>query len=315
MPFMAVKWIPTRLVELSLINVAAHTGQLLVDTCEQEYRQRIAAAADQLLASGRHLVMLTGPSSSGKTTTAHKLAEELRRRNTVAEVISLDDFFLDLEKYPRLPDGSKDYENIMALDLPCIQKCLKQLIEEDHCDLPVFDFTTESRTEEVQHLDAEGGIVIVEGIHALNPIMTAALPENSCFKIYAGLREEYSDEDGERMLSTRDIRCARRMTRDVRFRGHSPEQTLALWDRVCEGEDRYIKVFKNEANLLIDTAFSYEVCVLAGLMAPMAGLLPAEHNLSNRLNALVGRFSRFEKLDPSAIPENSMLMEFYGDKG
>ena len=74
-------------------------------------------------------------------------------------------------------------------------------------------------------------------------------------------------------------------------------------------------MFKNEANLLIDTAFSYEVCVLAGLMAPMAGLLPAEHNLSNRLNALVGRFSRFEKLDPSVIPENSMLMEFYGDKG
>lgn len=312
---MPAVWIPKRLVEYSLINVASENMERFVQRCETQYENRIFQAAGAVLESGRKIVMLTGPSASGKTTTAHKLAHALTLRGRTAKVISLDNFYLNKDVYPRLPDGSKDYENIMALDLPCIQKCLKQLIEEDHCDLPVFDFTTESRTEEVQHLEAEGGIVIVEGIHALNPIMTAALPENSCFKIYAGLREEYSDEDGERMLSTRDIRCARRMTRDVRFRGHSPEQTLALWDRVCEGEDRYIKVFKNEANLLIDTAFSYEVCVLAGLMAPMAGLLPAEHNLSNRLNALVGRFSRFETLDPSVIPENSMLLEFYGDKG
>ena len=308
-------WVPKRLVEIDLYNVAARSPQALADLSERSYAQRVQYAAEKIRMSGAKIVMLTGPSASGKTITAHKLAHALTLRGRTAKVISLDNFYLNKDVYPRLPDGSKDYENIMALDLPCIQMCLKQLIEEDHCDLPVFDFTTESRTEEVQHLDAEGGIVIVEGIHALNPIMTAALPENSCFKIYAGLREEYSDEDGERMLSTRDIRCARRMTRDVRFRGHSPEQTLALWDRVCEGEDRYIKVFKNEANLLIDTAFSYEVCVLAGLMAPMAGLLPAEHNLSTRLNALVGRFSRFETLDPSVIPENSMLLEFYGDKG
>ena len=106
--FMAVKWIPKRLVELSLINVAAATGKLFVDTCEAEYNARIEAAADAVLASGRHLVMLTGPSGSGKTTSSNKIAAALRARGVVAQVISLDDFFLDLDKYPRLPDGSKD---------------------------------------------------------------------------------------------------------------------------------------------------------------------------------------------------------------
>ena len=307
-------WIPKRLVEDSLINVAAENTTRFVERCETQYENRVFQAAGSVLESGRKIVMLTGPSASGKTTTAHKLANALTLRGCQAQVISLDNFYLNKDVYPRLPDGSKDYENIMALDLPCIQNCLTQLMKTGECDLPIFDFTTESRMDEVQHLKANGGVVIVEGIHALNPIMTASLPDNTCFKIYAGLREEYSDEDGERMLSTRDIRLARRMTRDVRFRGHSPERTLALWDRVCEGEDRYIKVFKNEANLLIDTSFSYEVCVLAGLVAPMAGMLPAENELSNRLNALVGRFSRFEKLSPSVIPKKSMLREFLGDE-
>lgn len=305
-------WIPKRLVEYSLVNVAAENTARFVERCETQYENRIFQAAGAVLESGSKIIMVTGPSASGKTTTAHKLATALTLRGCSTQVISLDNFYLNKDVYPRFPDGSKDYENVEALDIPCIHKCLKQLMETGECELPIFDFETESRTNQVQHIVMDGGAIIIEGIHALNPIMTKQLPQGTCFKIYAGLREEYSDEDGERMLSTRDIRLARRMSRDVRFRGHSPELTLSLWNRVCEGEDRYIKVFKNEADILIDTSFSYEVCILAGMMAPLAGLLPTENELSDTLNAFVGKFSKFETLPPTVIPKISMLQEFFG---
>ena len=303
---MAAIWIPKRLVDYSLINVAADNAQRFVQRCEILYENRIFHAAGEILESRRPIVMLTGPSASGKTTTANKIAEALTLRGCPSQVLSLDNF------YPRMPDGSKDYENVAALDLDYIQQCLDDLAVKGECDIPVFDFQTESRLDHTEHIARNGGVVIVEGIHALNPIMTQKLPHSSCFKIYAGLREEYSNVDGVRLINSREIRLSRRMARDVRFRGHSPERTLELWDRVCEGEDRYIKVFKNEADLLVDTSFSYEVCILAGLMTPMAGILPADHPLADRLNELAGRYSRFAQLPLTVIPESSMLREFFG---
>ena len=190
--FMAVKRIPKRLVELSLINVAAATGKLFVDTCEAEYNARIEAAADAVLASDRHLVMLTGPSGSGKTTSSNKIAAALRARGVVAQVISLDDFFLDPDKYPRLPDGSKDYENVTALDIPMINACLAEVVATGSTQLPQFDFITEHRKAELRPLTIGDGVLVVEGIHAHNPCLTNALPQDKVFKIYAGLREEYA---------------------------------------------------------------------------------------------------------------------------
>ncbi len=311
MPFMAVKWIPKRLVELSLINVAAHTGQLLVDTCEQEYRQRIAAAADQLLASGRHLVMLTGPSSSGKTTTAHKLAEELRRRNTVAEVISLDDFFLDLEKYPRLPDGSKDYENVAALDIPLVNACLNEVVTTGSTRLPQFDFITEHRKAELRPISIGDGVLIVEGIHAHNPCLTSQLPGDRVYRLYAGLREEYAF-CGQRILPTRDIRLARRMVRDHAHRGHSPLKTLQMWPQVCAGEDRYIKVFKPQADALLDTSFSYEVECLAPRVRALAQQFDDGSQQAQTLKALADRFALCDTPLEQLLWPDSMLQEFLG---
>ena len=304
-------WIPKRLVETSLINTAAESAQSFVSHCEIEYESRVYAAAGEVLASGCHVVMLTGPSASGKTTTAHKLAAALVKRGCPAQVVSLDNFYRNLNDYPRLPDGSKDYENITALDVPAIRTVLGQLLSQGEADVPVFDFTTENRKPDPQHLVLNGGVCVVEGIHALNPILTEPLPREKVYKIYAGLREEYSHK-GQRVLPTRDIRLARRMVRDYKFRGHSLEKTLGMWGSVCAGEDRFIKPFKVEADLLLDTSFSYEPCLLSGQIAPLAGTLPDDSPLAETLNSLAGRFALCDPLDPSLVPADSMLREFLG---
>ncbi len=304
---MPVKWIPKRLVDISLVNIAARSGQLLVDTCEKEYRQRIEDAADILLADEKHLVMLTGPSSSGKTTTSHKLAQALQQRGKIAKVISLDDFFLDPENYPRLPDGSKDYENVTALDIPMVRACLAEVVATGHTMLPQFDFPTERRKKDLVPLDIGDGVLIVEGIHAHNPCLTEALPQQKLCKIYAGLREEYSYL-GQRVISTRDLRLARRMVRDYKFRGHSPLKTLQMWPGVLAGEDKYIKVFKPAADLLLDTSFSYEIeCI-----APRVLALAKEFPEAREVQRLADWFSLCSQPLEHLRPVDSMLQEFLG---
>ncbi|MFQ8832656.1 MAG: uridine kinase [Ruthenibacterium lactatiformans] len=152
-----------------------------------------------------------------------------------------------------------DYESVDALDISAINRCLLELIRTGRTQIPDFDFCGERRRHGVIPVEVGDGVVVIEGIHALNPRLTALLPEGSAFKIYAGMREEYS-RDGQRILPTRDVRLARRMVRDHKFRGHSLEKTFSMWPAVCEGEDKNIKVFKLEADLLLDTSFSYEVC-------------------------------------------------------
>lgn len=304
-------WIPKRLVEIGLLNVAAQSEDAFVAYCESDYHARIAATADNILHSGAHVVMLTGPSASGKTTTAHKLAQELRRRSHEAAVVSLDNFFKHIEDYPRLADGTPDYESVDALDVARVNHCLLELVQRGRTEIPDFDFHRERPTSGIQNVEVGDGIVLVEGIHALNPRLTEILPQGSAYKVYAGLREEYS-YGGQRVLPTRDVRLARRMVRDIKFRGHSIEKTFAMWPAVCEGEDRNIKVFKNEADTLLDTSFSYEVNCLAPFVQEMRGSLPQGSAYEQELENLCRRFALCAAIPEQKIPEDSMLREFVG---
>lgn len=306
-------WIPKRLVELGLLNVAAKSPRAFVDYCEGDYAGRIAHAAHEVRRSGARVVMLTGPSSSGKTTTAHKLAEALRRAGTPSAVVSLDNFFKDVKDYPRLPDGTPDYESVDALDVSLINRCLLELIRTGETRIPDFDFGREQRRQGTRPVRLEEGVAVVEGIHALNPRLTALLPGDSVYRIYAGLREEYS-ADGQRILPTRDVRLARRMVRDYQFRSHSPDKTMDMWPAVCLGEDKNIKVFKQEADLLLDTSFSCEVCLLAARLAPMRALLAPDSPHAAALENLCARFARCAALDEGLVPDHSMLREFLGPR-
>ena len=304
-------WIPKRLVEVDLLNLAAASPEALVRYCEEDYAARVENAATQIEASGAHVVMLTGPSASGKTTSAHKIADRIAARGTRSVVVSLDNFYKNVQDYPRLPDGSPDYESVDALDVAEINQCLLSLVKTGKAEIPDFDFGSEQRRKGVLPIEVGDGVVVIEGIHALNPRLTALLPEGSAFKIYAGMREEYS-RGGQRVLPTRDIRLARRAVRDYKFRGHSLEKTFSMWPAVCEGEEKNIKVFKPEADLLLDTSFSYEICCLAPFVAELRGTLAPDSPYADRLEELCGRFALCRPVDCALMPRDSMLREFIG---
>ena len=303
-------WVPKRLVEVGLYNVAARSPAELAALSEQSYRERVRYAAEKVRFSGTKIVMLTGPSASGKTTSAHKLAEELERQGTPARVVSLDNFFRGAQYYPRLPDGTLDYENPDTLDLPLIRQCLKELSETGKTVLPVYDFSNEARSSETEEIDLKGGVCIVEGIHALNPELTSLVPGDQIYRVYAGLREEYCI-DGRRTINTQDIRLCRRTLRDAATRGRSPAKTLAMWDRVMDGETRYIKGFKTTADFLLDTSFTYELGLIAKLLQKVRQQFTLEGHNAELWDETARRFEHVAPVALDLLPADSMLREFY----
>lgn len=303
-------WIPKRLVDLNLINTAGLSKQNFIRHCEFEYESRVFAAAKEVIAENRHIIMLTGPSASGKTTTAHKLRDKLITLGKNARVISLDNFFKNGEDYPRLENGEKDYENVTALELDLFRKCFRELMDKGRAKFPEFDFQKEIRIEDAIDIQLNDGFIIVEGIHALNPVLLNLLPEGEVFTIYAGLREEYSFR-GQRILPTRDIRLLRRMIRDYKYRGHSPQKTISMWPAVCEGEDKYIKIFKPNADLLLDTSFSYELLIMHTALADFEQFRDDTTPEGTKLAQLFKVFDNIGYLPLGTLPPVSMLCEFF----
>ena len=300
-----------RFVSRDLVALAARHPQELAALSEAHYHDQIESIADEILAAGHRIVMLTGPSAAGKTTSAHKIARAVAARGHNSRVLSLDDFYIGEGKYPKNPDGSDDYESLEALNLAELHSCLKDLYTTGVCDAPVFDFTKQQPSG-TQHIDARDGVVIIEGLHALNPALTEALPNDAALCLYAGLREEYADAHDSRCLATRDIRLARRIVRDYLFRGHGAAFTLGLWGHVCAGEDRFIKPYKPRANLLLDTTHTYEVCLWRTVLDAMPADPALTATQARQLEALRRRFAEFPALGTELVPENSLLREFIG---
>ena len=177
--------------------------------------------------------------------------------------------------------------------------------------LPIYDFSAEKRSAEVEPIDLQGGVCIVEGIHALNPELTGLVKGDDIYRIYAGLREEYCI-DGRRVINTQDIRLCRRTLRDAAARGRSPEKTLAMWDRVLDGETRYIKGFKTTADFLLDTSFTYELGLISRLLGIVRRQFTLEGHNAELWDETARRFEHVVPLDLELLPADSMLREFYG---
>lgn len=301
-------------VQLSEVNRRAEEPEKFISDCEAAYNLQINELVDTLLSdTKRRVLLLAGPSSSGKTTTAHKIAENIEKRGKTAHVISLDDFFLGMEYYPRRDDGTPDTECVEALDLLLINQTFSTLISSGKAVFPTFDFTTSSRGKDTYTIElGESGIVVVEGLHALNPRLVEALPPDTLFRAYVSTRTLYLDGDRE-VLTPKDARLVRRMVRDHYFRGRAPMDTLLGWKQVLGGEAKHIYPFRDSVDYKINSSFDYEGCVFHHYVLPILEELKKSAVSNEKARQLIDMLEDFDDIDFKYIPEDSLLREFIGN--
>lgn len=282
--------------------------------CEEKYENKIIKIAKDIAESDKtEIVMLAGPSSSGKTTTAKKLCQALEDFGVRSHTISLDDFYLDNADSPRFPDGTPDYETVDALDIPCFEKTMTQLIETGSAMIPEFDFLTGKRKEKYNSLKiGEKDVIVVEGLHALNPAITEHLPKDRLLKIYISVSSRIYDGRKNIVLNKRNIRFIRRLVRDYKFRGNSVEETFKMWITVRYGEDSYLFPFKDNADIRINTIHLYEICVLRDLAAELLEQVSYNSEFYKESQRLIRSLHKFPKIDSSLVPDSSLLREFIG---
>ncbi|MBQ8994183.1 MAG: nucleoside kinase [Oscillospiraceae bacterium] len=282
-----------------------------IEECEAEFTERVDRIAEKIIEAGVPVVMLAGPSASGKTTSSKRLARAMTAMGKRTSVLSLDNFFKNLEEYPKQKNGEPDFEHLHALNVDAVNECLAELTTFGSTWIPDFDFATHVSTPHSKEVRVdEDSAVIIEGIHALNPELSSGVDPSTVLKVYAGLRTEYY-ESRKRIIATRDLRITRRMIRDERDRGHSPENTLALWKNIMAGEEKWIKPFKADANFLLNTALDYEPCLysadLENLMKEGKG-----GKFQPELTALSESFAKAGQLPMDLVPKDSILREFIG---
>lgn len=298
----------------SSINAdALGNPEKFIEECTERYLDAVDIAANLLALKEKKIIMLAGPSSSGKTTTARLLKKALGEHGIHAVTVSLDDFYHDdYALYPLNEDGSYNYESVQALNLPLVQKCFRELMENGKSSLPVFDFKTHKRFDNANPIElGRGSAVIVEGIHGLNPLITENLPDDAMGKVYVSVSSRIKGADGEITLRKRDLRLIRRLVRDYNFRGTSADETLSVWESVCRGEDEYIFPFRDNASIKLNSFHECEIGLLAGMARE---LLQSSISAENRplADKLLEGLRGMETIDGSLLPEDCLLHEFIG---
>ena len=300
---------------LEYINEQAKNNTLdFVLKCEQRYHNIINDIAEHIEnEKGREIVMLAGPSSAGKTTTAKKLCEALNNKGIKTYVLSLDDFYLNREDIPYLPDGTQDYETVYALDLDLFTECVNKLLMGETVKNPIFDFTTGKRSDKEFNEITLGkeDVVIIEGLHALNPVITEKI-EGKLLKIYINVSSRIYDNKGNIILNKRNMRFVRRMVRDYKFRNSTVNNTYKLWKNVTAGEDKYLFPFRDNADIKINTIHLYESCVLKSQALPLLYESEFSDEYKDDAKKLCKALEKFEDINISSVPEDSLLREFLG---
>lgn len=256
------------------------------------------------------ILMVSGPSSSGKTTTANMIKDELMRRGIWSTVISLDDFYVGIARLPLLKDGGKDFESIDGLDIEQVKKSIKGIVYEGFCDMPIYDFSTMAPSSERRQIKLpENGMIIIEGLHALNPVITEGLPLDSVFKIYVSVENDVQ-LGGEKVIHPTSIRLTRRVLRDFYFRDTEAVRTILMWNNVCRGENLYIKPLKEQSNVALNSFHAYELCVMATPMIELCADVTEDLDVYEAIKRLEKKLDMFERLDKSVVPPTSLLKEF-----
>jgi uridine kinase len=293
--------------------VAGGRAAQVVLVSEALHERRIAEIA-ALVAARRdvaRLVLISGPSASGKTTFSRRLSIQLLARGISPVPVELDNFFVDRVETPKDETGQYDYEALDALDRRRLNHDLRELIAGKRVRLPHYDFKTGLQEEGEEAALAPGQILILEGIHGLNPDLVPEVSPENTFRIYVSALTQLNLDSYNR-VSTTDTRLVRRIVRDAAQRGYSAAETIRRWESVRRGEKRYIFPFQENADVMFNSALVYEGSALAPLAEPLLRQVPfgtEEHVEAKRLLSFL---EWFEPLDPELIPDNSILREFLG---
>lgn len=285
----------------------------LVQLSEALHERRIVEIADMITKQNKRIILIAGPSSSGKTTFAQRLCIQLRVNGLDPLYMGTDDYFVEREDTPLDEYGEKNYEDLEAVDIRLFNQNMNDLLSGKTVDLPTFDFMTGKKIfgKRLTTIKSNRPIVI-EGIHALNEELTNEIPKEEKFKIYISPLTQLNIDSHNRIVTT-DHRMLRRMVRDYKYRGHSAQNTIATWPKVRAGEDKNIFPFSNEADVLFNSVHLYEICVLKKYAQPLLEeIKPEEPEYGDAVRML--NFLRFFKTasDDSAIVNNSILREFIG---
>ncbi|KAH7816497.1 Uridine kinase [Monocercomonoides exilis] len=275
-------------------------------------RQLVAVAEKIVTCPSVHLVLIAGPSSSGKTTFARKLCVQLQVFGKQPQCISLDDFYVNRDKMPKDEKGDYDFEAVEALDLPFLNEFLLKLLRGEIVTLPKFDFKTGTRKEGKQMQLSISAIIVMEGIHGLNDRLTAMIPQEQKYKIFISALTQLNLDDHNRIPTT-DNRLLRRLVRDFQFRGLSGEETLMRWPSVRAGEEKYIFPHQGNADFIFNSALDYELAALKVIAEPLLKNIRPTTPVYHEALRLLSFLQNFDPIPHKYIPDCSILREFIGD--
>lgn len=287
----------------------------LVWISEALHEKKIAEIADMISHSKdkKKLVLISGPSSSGKTTFAQRLSIQLRVNGLKTVAISIDDFFKNREDTPKTPEGEYDFETIEAIDTDTFNNVLSGLIKGEEVEIPYFNFHTGSREWKGRKLKiSEDQIIIVEGIHGLNEKLTKNIESKLKFKIYISALTHLNIDNHNR-IPTSDLRLIRRIVRDFQFRSTDALTTIKRWDMVRLGEDKYIYPFQEQADVMFNSSLAYELCVLKTIAFPLLEKIDEDVVEYIEAKRLMKLLNYLLPLDSKCIPNNSILREYIGN--
>ncbi|MCQ2492182.1 MAG: nucleoside kinase [Lachnospiraceae bacterium] len=292
-----------------ITNGDIHELVLIQEALQENFLSRIA---DRIIEGDKQIVLIAGPSSSGKTTFSNRLSIQLKIHGLHPHPIALDDFFVDREKCPKLPNGEYDFESIECENIELFQECMNGLLSGEEVVMPYYDFIEGKSMRHSKPLKiGPKDVLIIEGIHGLNPKMSAMLPEESIYKIYVSALSMLSIDLHNQIQST-DGRLLRRIVRDARLRGHDARGTIKRWPSVLDGEEANILPYQEEADVMYNSSQVYELAVLKQYVEPLLFAIPRncpEHKEAKRLLKFLDYFLN---IDDNDIPMHSIVREFIG---
>ena len=301
--------------DLGALNDKVVNGEIkdIIRVSEALHEKKIANIADMIYDKENiKMVLISGPSSSGKTTFANRLGIQLRVNALVPVPISLDNYFVNREDTPKDENGEYDFESIDALDIDLFNENLKRILKGEEVEIPTFNFKKGKREYNGKKIKLpKNGILIVEGIHGLNPILTREINDKNKFKIYISALTQLNIDNHNR-LSTTDVRIIRRLVRDYLSRGYGGEETLKMWPSIKRGEDRNIFVFQENADVMFNSTIVYELCILKKYALAELNKIDKDSTVYYDALKLKSFLNFFKEVDMSLVPDNSILREFIG---